>query len=262
MSDLRVSVDAIDHAWMLEHSVAIAPGVLLPAEYTARAVIPVEVRRDVYGETLLYSENLETVVKIRAEVIGPHAAEVTVTSEGPWGVTSEGIRKVPVARIVSEATRQVVWVRDGNGRAIIGPNLAKIPRAVVDQWPDGDVVTFLRYAAITYKVADAIGDGPTAAVAEAAGVSRATAGRIVDAARKRGLLRPVLKRDGTSRKLTRREWDEQLGQVSDGDPDEPIEVHVIGVPSNYREVTEWVDPQIMQSRAPEGTRDGEHPEEA
>lgn len=195
--ELAVVVDSMEVEWILENSAPIAPGVMMPKRFVARASIHTEdqwaINDPVAPIKLTYEGELLVKVNIEVKtVFGPVATAVQVSGGHPdVGVSSTAIRKVPVARIVSDAARQVVWVRDPGGGALFG-NHFTIPTALRDQWPSGDVGPLLRHVATIYLVAEALGEGPTATVASAAGVSRATAGRYVEAARKAELLPPHL----------------------------------------------------------------------
>jgi hypothetical protein len=176
VTELLVTVDALDVRWLLENSVAIGPGVMLPKRFVARASVA----------------TYDVVVEIIGTWAGPSADQVSVSAGGGGrSITSEILRMVPVGSIVSEAAKKVVWLADAEGGGVPGELLADVPASVKDQWPNGDLSVFLRFVGATYLVANALGEGPTAAVARVFGVSRATAGRYVESARKARLLPPA-----------------------------------------------------------------------
>lgn len=112
---------------------------------------------------------------------------------GP-SVTSEGIRKLPVAQMVRDAALQVLFQVDGQAAkrsARLSP--ARLPPAeVVAEGGTSD--NALEWIALVYRLAHASGMGPTKAVMDAFDLSRATAGRRVDAARNAGYLGPATER--------------------------------------------------------------------
>jgi hypothetical protein len=177
VTESKVTVDELDARYVLENSVMIGPGVSLPERFVAR----------------VSEDEFDVEVEIHANVLGAKAHRVSITDKSPNGIQATYLRRVPIASIVKKAARQVVWMGDGLGGGVIGPQLEEVPDEIRRQWPNGDLYVFLRHVAAIYLIADALGDGPTAAIAAAFGVSRATAGRYVEAARKDKLLPPVLK---------------------------------------------------------------------
>ena len=253
MADLKISVDRFDVMWAIKHSVAIGPGIMLPEHFTARANV----------------DGHEIEVVIASDPFGARAARVCVSEGDPRGVTSELIRRVPVGKIVREAARRVVWITDEEGVAVFGfHNDRLLPPLIAQQWPDGDTDVFLTHASAVYRVAEALGEPPTAAVATAAGVSRATAGRIVDAARKRRMLRPAVKPRSAGWKTFE---DLQEGRPARPGPPPPGDTDVINVISlpGYAESAQWdfdegSRPVILPAQQDDaregGAPDGEHPE--
>ncbi|GAA1977597.1 hypothetical protein GCM10009798_43530 [Nocardioides panacihumi] len=187
-----MTVDPLPVDWLLGHSVAIGPGVMMPERFVARVEI----------------DGAEAEIEIVANILGPRAHKVSVIEVGEDGVNGEALRRIPVASVVKAAARSAVWMRHdllaGQPGIVSGKTLAEVPDLVRRQWPNGHMTFFLRWVAGVYLVADALGDGPTAAVAKAFNVSRATAGRYVEAARKRKLIPPARGR-GTSRPATEEE---------------------------------------------------------
>lgn len=181
VSDIEVQVEGIDLQWVLadqERYRALGPGVLVPRVFFGRTQIDAH------------------VVRVRIEALADHvvhATEVCVMAADrawPVDVTGEVLRKVPVASVVASAVRQAVFVRDRNGNVAMGlhSGLDSIPADVRKEWPDGDLDAFLPWVALIYRIARAVGLGPTAQVARSGGVSRATAGRQVSLARDKGYL--------------------------------------------------------------------------
>lgn len=178
VSLLDVWTDPIADEFVRDQSncVVLAPGINAPSRYVAHANI---------------ADEWEVEIDVRVHVLGPYAVRVTVVPRSGTGVTSESLRKVPIATILSDSLAQVIFVRFEGGRILWGSNPAVLimPPDLRGQWPNGDrVQDVLEWTALVYRLASALGNGPTAAVARAAGVSRATAGRMVAACRDRGLL--------------------------------------------------------------------------
>ena len=111
---------------------------------------------------------------------------------GP-SVTSEGIRKLPVAQMVRDAALKRLLQVDGQGKRSARLSPAQLPPAeVVAEGGTSD--NALEWIALVYRLAHACGMGPTKAVMDAFDLSRATAGRRVDAARNAGYLGPATER--------------------------------------------------------------------
>lgn len=168
----NVSVELDEGGW--RDSVIVAPGIMLPKNFRIIVSSP-------------------TYVALLTAQGTPHGAiptRLTLDPIPPGVVSSELIRSVAVSRIMSLATKKAIWVPGPTGAPIFG-TVERIPAEALAQWPAGDLAPFLRHVATIYLVANAIGEGPTAAVAAATNVSRATAGRMVDAARRLGTLPPV-----------------------------------------------------------------------
>lgn len=159
-----------------DNCVTLAPGINAPTRYVAHANI---------------GDEWEVEIAVRVHVLGPEAMRITVVPRDRLGLTSEALRKVPVATVLSESLAQVLFVRFKDERILWGSNpaLLVMPPDLRGQWPNGDrVQEVLEWTTLVYRLASALGNGPTAAVARAAAVSRATAGRMVAACRERGLL--------------------------------------------------------------------------
>jgi hypothetical protein len=112
-------------------------------------------------------------------------------SRGPE-VTSEGIRAIPVARILHVAALDV-------NKGVFGP------------WSDRDTLRAqgptdesLRVTAQIYRMAHVVRDNPTAAVSSALGLPKPTASRWVQMARKRGFLGPAESRKAGERATRKR----------------------------------------------------------
>lgn len=224
VTEALVTLEPLDEEWLLDNSVAIGPGVMLPERFAVRAEF----------------EGMTAEVEVVVDIRGPRAHRVTVVEAGDGGVNSEALRKAPVASVVKYAAHQAVWMRHealSNQPGIIrGHVLARVPDLVRGQWPNGHMTFFLRWVAGVYLVADALGDGPTAAVAKAFEVSRATAGRYVDAARKPRLIPPVGK--GYSRPATDEEKTELRQNLGLPDDVDMSDHFVVGI-ENSDEMIDW-----------------------
>lgn len=93
-------------------------------------------------------------------------------------VTGEGLRLVPVGRLMREAVWTVLEEARGPDPFTVGPEDAA----------DGPTDAAIRKVATVYQVAYALGEAPTARVAEVFSLTRATAGRWIRTARDRGYL--------------------------------------------------------------------------
>lgn len=225
-ADIDVKIDPMSAQWIVQNSVGIGPMVMLPKRFVARVEEP----------------DFDVEVEVVADIMGPRAHRVSVTerAESGAGVRSELLRQVPVAAIVSAAAKRVVWLADGDGGGALFTQLRNVPEVVKREWPNGDLGAFLRYVSAIYLIADALGDGPTAAVAAAFGVSRATAGRYVEAARKQKLLPPVEK--VSTRPATAEERAKLFGELA-GAPTltEDGDGHFIISFDNGDEVLAWIE---------------------
>lgn len=97
-------------------------------------------------------------------------------------ITSELLRKVPIGRIANDVLRVSLAIETGDNR--FGPaSLFEVPHRVRAKWPASVDEEFYHYLGTAYHLAEFCGMGPTAEIAKKFGVSRATAGRMVDAAR-------------------------------------------------------------------------------
>jgi hypothetical protein len=113
--------------------------------------------------------------------------------EGGPPVTGEAIRAVPIQQLVKTAIRLAHLEKKGPADAdgVVPSGLvpgAKPPEGLAKQGPTDEV---LRWVAQTYNLAEVINEPPTKTVQDQLGISRATAGRWVAEARKRGLISPL-----------------------------------------------------------------------
>jgi hypothetical protein len=120
------------------------------------------------------------------------ALEVQQRDGGP-PVTAESIRTVPVKEIVRAGVRNALLGRqlfdtvfDAVREQREPAQTYQVPAGLKVKGPPTD--DLLRWVAQTYELAYALNDPPTKSVQDALGVSRATAGRWVAEARRRGLL--------------------------------------------------------------------------
>lgn len=118
------------------------------------------------------------------------AERVTCLRRGGGGpVTSDVLPRVPVGRLVRAAATNVVMRSEGQavmgGRGLVSVNTPYRPEVDVSQGPTPEA---LEAVAVVYRLAFAVGEPPTRAVAEQLGLARSTAGRWVQRAREAGLL--------------------------------------------------------------------------
>ena len=142
---------------------------------------------------------------IWVQVVDGKAECVAVTCWTPEtrGLTAEGYRRLPLGRLVQDGVlyasrpwdeipkRRVLWEnRDEveRKRAAVAKTYRKTRRSPRDRGPVTDEL--LQRVAETYRAALA-GGAPTRAVAEQLNYSRASAGRLVMEARRRGFLPPT-----------------------------------------------------------------------
>lgn len=98
-------------------------------------------------------------------------------------ITSDFLRKVPIGRIQNEVMTIALAAESESGR-LFPAAFISVPSYVRDKWPDSIDGEILQYVGTVYRAAQFLGLGPTAEIAKRFGVSRATAGRMVDAARR------------------------------------------------------------------------------
>jgi hypothetical protein len=111
--------------------------------------------------------------------------EVTPRSEHLVGVTSEGLRELPVANFIEVAARHESCEERLRTEGVETINGAAGPHDV----------TALEVVAAAYRYGHAIGDTPTREVMQLLGLTRSRAGRWVNAARDAGLLAPTRERE-------------------------------------------------------------------
>ena|GEM_PF-6277266 len=147
------------------------PGLIAPSFFRTTALLDLPIRS---------SFRVEIDIKMS---LAPVPTEVKVSqTDRLSGVTSEVIRQIPVASITTDATVQTMMVADTKGTWLRASNL-EIPPGIRDDWPSGNIDEFLWHVSVVYYISQSAASGPTSAVAERFKVSRATAGRMVDAAR-------------------------------------------------------------------------------
>lgn len=138
--------------------------------------------------------HLVTLEVVTAPPAAPRCSSITVASRDADGPPVDGraLRQIPVAEYVKRAVSAVAMtVEDnGNGTFTISPAAGVDHQATTAAYqvaggrPGGN----LALVANVYKEAHRRGEAPTAAVATVLNVSRATAGRRINEARKQGLL--------------------------------------------------------------------------
>ena len=157
-------------------TVFVAPGISAPSRFA------VEV-----------TEQEPYDVALMVEVVGGRFVCTSFTaSPGAEGepITTEGLRRIPVATLVRLGAQQVAMQFEQHGEGDTA-----YTRHESTSWTDtkrlvaaGPTDETLRFVAFQYRFAYAVGEGPTKAVQERLGLPRSTAGRWVDMARKRGYL--------------------------------------------------------------------------
>lgn len=107
-------------------------------------------------------------------------------------ITSEGLRKLPVAALITSAAQQVLWsgwysqdTGDGSEQDVTMIPAPPVPDDIAEHGPTTQA---LMHVARQYRLAHAAGMAPTNAVADRLGLSRSTAGRWVMLAREQGYL--------------------------------------------------------------------------
>lgn len=114
------------------------------------------------------------------------ALECQRRTDGPI-LTTEGLRKIPVKRLIREGAFRVVGrgaekIKD---QILVSQTFSWLPTDIAKHGPTDDAMGAV---AMIYRVAHALGDPPTTAVAEVLSLSRSTAGRWVTTARRKGFL--------------------------------------------------------------------------
>ena len=145
---------------------------------------------------------LEIVMEARGEM---SCRGLAVTQHNGTPITTDLLRKLPVAQLASEAVAYVAqpYTLDASGvtitpvfpgsdeRAELYERFAKNGRRPRRGSPITD--DNLRQVSTIYQAAVANGDPPTQSTADALHVSRSTASRWIAGARKRGLLGPAIR---------------------------------------------------------------------
>lgn len=110
--------------------------------------------------------------------------------DGGAPVTTEALREVPVKRMIKTALEWAVleWTGPPGGVQIARSRPGKPP---ADLARGGMTDEALRWVVQIHEVATVLGDPPTKSVQDELGISRATAGRWVAEARRRGMLPPA-----------------------------------------------------------------------
>ncbi|TXR56465.1 hypothetical protein [Quadrisphaera setariae] len=144
----------------------VAPGLKVPSEITVDATLPDE-------------PGLHLHVVLRLHEGRYVAREVSVTAADGRQVSGEALRRLPLAAVIKRGVSGLITSKN------LGPVLA--PN---DGDERSDEAVELRMVALRYRVARLLGEAPNLYIADALGVSRATAARRVAAARAGGYLRP------------------------------------------------------------------------
>lgn len=122
---------------------------------------------------------------------GYRCTGLELESVGDSPLTSEKLREIPIGRIAGELLRKNALTFDPeDDLPLVNPTAqGEIPATVLATWPNGDTRQLLSRVGFVYQLAEALGEYPTAAVQKATGKSRATASRMVAAAREQGYIR-------------------------------------------------------------------------
>jgi hypothetical protein len=141
------------------------------------------------GPDLPYDIELEAVLEAGRMVI----RSVGATSRDREEITSEGLRRLPLARILRSALMNYL----GTFSVLMGRDLPALGRS----GPNPEV---LEVVAAAYRIAYLLRDPPTAMVATLFNLPRSTAARWVQRARREGFLGPAEQRKGGERPPKRR----------------------------------------------------------
>jgi hypothetical protein len=128
---------------------------------------------------------------------GQFRVQWLTATKRPKGVdiTTDGLRRVPVGRILQHAIEKVVLI---NGVYVTGRGVVdRAIREVMQSGKRDDQVLIL--VATLYRLAHAVNVPPTAYVSERLKMPKSTAGRYVGLARKAGYLGPALRTKGGER---------------------------------------------------------------
>lgn len=110
--------------------------------------------------------------------------------EGGHPVTTEALREVPVKRMIKTALEWTMLEWSGPPEGVqVAKSQPRRPPA--DLAKGGMTDEALRWVVQIHELATVLGDPPTKGVQDELGISRATAGRWVAEARRRGMLPPV-----------------------------------------------------------------------
>jgi hypothetical protein len=161
-------------------------------------VVPYPIRVVVTDESLTFDAEL-VISPDRQGTFGAERIVLTRRPNGP-NIDARAIRKPSVAQLVAKAVDAMAWrsvpVTEASpfGGVSVSTDEATVAYRKSRRPRQGAAVTDdqLAIVADTYRAALSRGDPPTKSVAETLHLSRATAGRQVSMARRRGFLGPAL----------------------------------------------------------------------
>lgn len=159
-----------------DHLTEVAPGVWVDPE----------IHEPVSG-----LEGVEGTLEFTATWGGYQCTGVQLMSDRETPITSEILRAIPIGRIAGDVLRREAMSLDpGDDLPLVNPTVGgQIPANLLRTWPKGNTDPLLSRVAFIYQLAIALGEYPTSAVQKATGKSRATASRMVAAARAQGFIR-------------------------------------------------------------------------
>jgi hypothetical protein len=169
----------------------------LPVEGAEPVLIPGGITAEADAQP---NEGLPYSVMLRLELVPgePRYAVTRLEVKGD-AVTTEGLRQVPVGRLmraaIEDAVGQARRRRDGS-LAIEWPGGKRPPLPKRREGPSDEL---LAYVALMYRLAHLVGEAPTEYVRRDLDVARATAGRWLAKARDKGLLGEAIPRQAGER---------------------------------------------------------------
>ncbi len=168
---MKITAKGIEvwYAWPGTPMVELSPGVVLPERFSVNTN---------FGD-YPYAVDFEAVLEGDRFVCESLRCR---RRPGEDPVTTEGLREIPVARLLRIAAERLLAGPDGKDKM-----RPAFPR-VLEDGPTNDA---LLHVAGMYRLAQACGEPPTKAVEDRFNLARSTAGRWISMARRKGLLSPT-----------------------------------------------------------------------
>jgi hypothetical protein len=168
--------------------IEVVPGVMGPEEFTRESYIDPSGSGPVLAVRIRFDKGLRRYA----------CEELTLRRDGPAPISAEDLRSVAVGDVVRQVIRIALLVKDQDTSLRFPPAPEGVepwgvvpPAGIAEEGPSDRV---LRWVAHVYRYSVALDlVKPTAGVQELMGVSRATAGRWVTAARACGYLGAALR---------------------------------------------------------------------